>query len=212
METKMKVKYNRVSTIGQSGDRFSLDTEKYDLVLLDKVSGTVPFMEREKGKEIVNLVKDGKITDIVVEELSRLGRHVGDVFATLQWLDSNGINVTVRNMGNLQSRPNNTKNKFFDFVTSMLNSLYSMELENIKERTMAGRIAYVQAGGKLGRPTGSNEGEKRFLNKEKSREILKYLNKNRTIREISKISSASNKTIIKVKRIGEKYGMLQPTG
>jgi DNA invertase Pin-like site-specific DNA recombinase len=176
------------------------------------VTGTVPFMEREKGKEIVKLVEDGKITDIVVEELSRLGRHVGDVFATLQWLDSKGINVTVRNMGNLQSRPNNTKNKFFDFVTSMLNSLYSMELENIKERTMAGRIAYVQAGGKLGRPTGSNEGEKRFLNKEKSREILKYLNKNRTIREISKISSASNKTIIKVKRIGEKYGMLQPTG
>ena len=207
----MKVKYNRVSTIGQSGDRFSADNEKYDLVLLDKVSGTVPFMEREKGKEIVKLVEDGKVTDIVVEELSRLGRHVGDVYATLQWLDSKGINVVVRNMGNMQSRPNNEKNKYFDFVTSMLNSLYSMELENIKERTMAGRMVYVQAGGKLGRPTGSTENEKQFINKNKSREILKYLNKNRTIREISKITSTSNKTIIKVKRIGVKYGMLQPT-
>lgn len=211
METEMKVKYNRVSTIGQSGDRFSADNEKYDLVLLDKVSGTVPFMEREKGKEIVKLVEDGKVTDIVVEELSRLGRHVGDVYATLQWLDSQGINVVVRNMGNMQSRPNNEKNKYFDFVTSMLNSLYSMELENIKERTMAGRMVYVQAGGKLGRPTGSTENEKQFINKNKSREILKYLNKNRTIREISKITSTSNKTIIKVRRIGEKYGMLHPT-
>lgn len=207
----MKVKYNRVSTIGQSGDRFSADNEKYDLVLLDKVSGTVPFMEREKGKEIVKLVEDGNVTDIVVEELSRLGRHVGDVYATLQWLDSKGINVVVRNMGNMQSRPNNEKNKYFDFVTSMLNSLYSMELENIKERTMAGRMVYVQAGGKLGRPTGSTENEKQFINKNKSREILKYLNKNRTIREISKITSTSNKTIIKVRRIGAKYGMLQPT-
>lgn len=212
MVTIMKIKYNRVSTIGQSGDRFSVDNEKYDLVMLDKVSGTVPFMEREKGKEIVELVEDGKITDIVVEELSRLGRHVGDVHATLQWLDSKGVNVTVRNMGNLQSRPNGEKNRFFEFVTSMLNSLYSMELENIKERTMAGRMAYVQAGGKLGRPNGSNESERRFLDKQKSREILKYLNRKRTIREISKITSASNKTIIKVKRIGEKYGMLQPTG
>jgi DNA invertase Pin-like site-specific DNA recombinase len=211
METEMKVKYNRVSTIGQSGDRFSADNEKYDLVLLDKVSGTVPFMEREKGKEIVKLVEDGKVTDIVVEELSRLGRHVGDVYATLQWLDSKGINVVVRNMGNMQSRPNNEKNKYFDFVTSMLNSLYSMELENIKERTMAGRMVYVQAGGKLGRPTGSTENEKQFINKNKSREILKYLNKNRTIREISKITSTSNKTIIKVRRIGVKYGLLQPT-
>lgn len=212
METKMKVKYNRVSTIGQSGDRFSIDNENYDLVMLDKVSGTVPFMEREKGKEIAELVEDGKITDIVVEELSRLGRHVGDVHTTLQWLDSKGVNVTVKNMGNLQSRPNNEKNKFFDFVTSMLNSLYSMELENIKERTMAGRMAYVQAGGKLGRPSGSTESEKQFLNKDKSREILKYLNKKRTIREISKITSASNKTIIKTKRIALKYGMLQQAG
>jgi DNA invertase Pin-like site-specific DNA recombinase len=114
-------------------------------------------------------------------------------------------------MGNMQSRPNNEKNKYFDFVTSMLNSLYSMELENIKERTMAGRMVYVQAGGKLGRPTGSTENEKQFINKNKSREILKYLNKNRTIREISKITSTSNKTIIKVRRIGVKYGLLQPT-
>lgn len=212
METNMKVKYNRVSTIGQSGDRFSVDNEKYDLVLLDKVSGTVPFMEREKGKEIVELVEAGKVTDIIVAELSRLGRHVGDVYTTLQWLDSKGVNVTVQNMGNLQSRPNGEKNTFFGFVTGMLNSLYSMELENIKERTLAGRMAYVQAGGKLGRPSGSTESERRFLDKQKSREILKYLNKNRTIREISKITAASNKTIIKVKKIGEKYGMLRQAG
>ncbi len=73
-------------------------------------------------------------------------------------------------------------------------------------------MAYIQQGGKLGRPKGSTESERRFLDKEKSREILKYLNKNRTIREISKITAASNKTIIKVKKIGEKYGMLQQAG
>ena len=77
---------------------------------------------------------------------------------------------------------------------------------------MMGRLVYIQKGGKLGRPEGSNESERQFLNKEKNHEILKYLNKKRTIREISKITSTSNKTIIKVKRIGEKYGMLQPTG
>ena len=212
MATKMKVKYNRVSTLGQSGERFSVDNEKYDLVMLDKVSGTVPFTEREKGKEIVELVEDAKITDLVVEELSRLGRHVGDVHATLQWLDSKGVNVTVRNMGNLQSRPNNETNKFFEFVTTMLNSMYSMELENIKERTMAGRMAYVQAGGKLGRPSGSTENERQFLNKKKSLEILKYIRKGRTIREICKITSASNKTVIKTRRLAEKYGMLQQAG
>ena len=87
-----------------------------------------------------------------------------------------------------------------------------MELENIKERTQMGRAIYVQKGGKLGRPEGSNESEKQFLSKAKSHEIIKYLNKNRTIREISKITSASNKTIIKTKRIAFKYGMLQKAG
>lgn len=205
----MKIKYNRVSTINQSGERFSVDSDKYDLVLLDKVNGTVPFMQREKGKEIVKLVEEGKITDLVVEELSRLGRHVGDVITTLEWLDSKGINVIVRNMDNIQSRPNNTTNKFFQLVTNLMCSLYSMELENIKERTLAGRQAYVQNGGKLGRPDGSSESEKQFIDKPKSREIIKYLNKGLTIREISQMINSSNKTIIKTKRIAPKYGLVQ---
>ena len=46
----MKVKYNRVSTISQTGDRFTMDKEIYDLVLLDKVSGSIGFKERPKGK------------------------------------------------------------------------------------------------------------------------------------------------------------------
>jgi len=39
----MRIKYNRVSTLQQSGDRFTMDKENYDLVLLDKVSGSVSF-------------------------------------------------------------------------------------------------------------------------------------------------------------------------
>ena len=45
----MRVKYNRVSTLQQSGDRFTVDQTNYDLVLFDKISGSVPFKEREKG-------------------------------------------------------------------------------------------------------------------------------------------------------------------
>ena len=66
----MIVKYNRVSTLQQSGNRFSADNGKYDLTLLDKVSGSVPFRERPKGKELVKLIEDGKISKLVVEELS----------------------------------------------------------------------------------------------------------------------------------------------
>ncbi len=205
----MKIKYNRVSTLQQSGNRFELDNDSYDLTLLDKVSGSIPFMERPKGKEVAQLVEAGKVSDLVVEEFSRLGRNTGDVIRTLEWLEEKEVNVNILNNG-LQSRPNGKKNPVWKMISSVMSSLYEMELENIKERTMMGRLVYVQRGGKLGRPEGSNENERQFLNKEKSQEILKYLNKKRTIREISKITSTSNKTIIKVSRIGVKYGMLQP--
>jgi len=207
----MKVKYNRVSTLQQSGDRFGLDNGNYDVTLLDKVSGSMPFRDRPKGKEVLRLVEAGEVSDLVVEEFSRLGRNTGDVIRTLEWLEEKKVNVHVLNNG-LQSRPNGKKNPIWKMISSVMSSLYEMELENIKERTMMGRAVYVQKGGKLGRPKGSNESERQFLNKAKSHQILKYLNKKRTIREISKITSASNKTIIKVKQIGAKYGMLQQAG
>jgi len=204
----MKIKYNRVSTLQQTGDRFSLDQAQYDLVLFDKVSGTVPFKEREKGKELMKLVEAGSVSELVIEEFSRIGRNTGDVIRTLEWLEGFDVNVNVLNLG-LQSRPNNKKNPIWKLISSTMSSLYEMELENIKERTMAGRVVYVQKGGKLGRPDNSTESDKKFLNKDKTKEIIKYLNKARNIREISKITNSSNKTIIKTKRVAQKHGLIE---
>ena len=177
------------------------------MTLLDKISGSIPFKERPRAKEVVKLVESGVVTELVVEEFSRLGRNTGDVIRTLEWLEQFEINVIVRNNG-LQSRPNGKKNPIWKMISSVMSSLYEMELENIKERTMTGRAVYVQKGGILGRPDGSCESEKEFIEKDKSKEIIKFLNKKRTIREICKYTSASNKTIIKTKRIAHKYGLL----
>ncbi len=206
----MKVKYNRVSTFQQSGERFTIDQDKYDLVLMDKVSGSIPFKERPKAKEIVQMVADGTLSELVVEEFSRLGRNTGDIIQTLEWLEEHQVNVCVRNIG-LQSRPNGDKNPIWKMISSVMSSLYEMELENIKDRTAMGRMAYVMKGGRLGRPSNSVESEKQFLEKEKTQEIIKYLNKNRTVREICKILNTSNKTVLKAKRIGEKYGLVTIT-
>ena len=156
-------------------------------------------------------VEEGKVSELVVTEFSRLGRNTGDVIRTLEYMEEHEVNVNVINLG-LQSRPNGTKNPIWKMISSVMSSLYEMELENIRERTQMGRAIYVQKGGRLGRPEGSTENERQFLNKEKSQEILKYLKKNRTIREICKITSASNKTVIKTKRLASKNGLLQQEG
>jgi DNA invertase Pin-like site-specific DNA recombinase len=196
----MKIKYNRVSTIQQTGDRFTDDKEFYDLTLLDKVSGSVAFSKRPKATELIKLIEGANVSEVVIEEFSRLGRNTGDVISTLEWMESLAINVVVRNIG-LQSRPKGQKNPIWKMISSVMSSLYEMELENIKERTTVGRLVYVQNGGKLGRPKKSNETDKAFLDKEKSKQIVKALKKGLTIREVSKVCQVSTKTVMKVKRV-----------
>jgi DNA invertase Pin-like site-specific DNA recombinase len=203
----MKVKYNRLSSLSQTGNRLTDDKTLYDLVLLDRVSGSVSFKERPKGQELTKLVEQDKISELWVEEFSRLGRNTGDVIKTLEWLDEMKVNVVVRNIG-LQSRPNGQKNPIWKMISSVMSSLYEMELENIKERTMVGRKVYVLNGGRLGRPEGTKETEKDFLEKPQTKEIIKNLKKGLTIKDICKIVDCSNKTIIKTKKLCIKHNLL----
>ncbi len=196
----MKVKYNRISSQTQTGNRYSDDKEYYDLTLLDKVSGTVAFKERPKGFELCKLIEAGKVSEIVVEEFSRLGRNTADVINVLAWLDEKEINVVVRNLG-LQSRPQGKRNPIWNMISTVMSSLYELELENIKERTSVGRLVYVQKGGKLGRPLGTTENDKAFLEKPASQAIIKGLKKGLTVREISKVVAVSTKTVMKVKSL-----------
>jgi DNA invertase Pin-like site-specific DNA recombinase len=194
----MKVKYNRISSLSQTGNRFSADKENYDLTFFDKVSGTIPFKERPEAKKLIQLINDRLVSELVVEEFSRLGRNTGDVILTLEWLEEMEVNVVVRNIG-LQSRPNGKKNPIWKMISSVMSSLYEMELENIKERTSVGRMVFVSNGGTLGRPKGTKENENTFMNKTKNKKIVELLNKGWTLRQIAKQLDTSTATIQKVK-------------
>jgi DNA invertase Pin-like site-specific DNA recombinase len=203
----MRVKYNRVSTQIQSGNRFEADTEKYDLTLLDKISGTVPFKDRPQAKILIDYIQQGIVKEVIVEELSRLGRHTGDCITTLEWMDEKGVNVIVRNLG-VQSRPNGKKNPIWNVITSVISSLYALELDSIKERTSVGRQIYIQKGGILGRKVGSTLSDRDFIEKPKAKKILEYLEKGWTLREIAKQVDASTKTVMKVKSTAHKLQMI----
>ena len=197
----MKVKYNRTSTIQQEGKRFDLDKNEYDLTLFDKgVSGKIPFSERTEGNKLTQLVNDGKVSEVVVEELSRLGRNTIDTLTTLKFFEDNGVNVIVKSMGNLQSMVNGKKNPIWNLITSVMSSLYELERENILERTEMGRKMYVMNGGKLGRKVGTTENRSDFLKKEKTQKIISLLEKGKSVRDISGRLGVSTKTVVKVRK------------
>jgi DNA invertase Pin-like site-specific DNA recombinase len=197
----MRIKYNRTSTIQQEGERFKLDKDNYDLTLFDKgVSGKIPFSEREKGRELTQLVQNGKVDEVVVEELSRLGRNTIDTLTTLKFFEENGVNVVVKSMGSLQSMVNGKKNPIWNLITSVMSSLYELERENILERTEMGRKMYVMNGGKLGRKIGTTESRNDFLKKERTQKIISLLDKGKSVRDISSRLGVSPKTIVKVRK------------
>lgn len=203
----LRVKYNRVSTLQQTGNRFEADKEKYDFIFFDKISGSVKFKDRPKAKEMIKLIEEGKISDIVTESLDRFGRNTVDCISMLEWFEDRKLNVHVLNIG-LQSRPNGQPNKIFQLITSILSSISTLELDAIKERTKMGRDIYIQNGGYIGRPTNSIESESKFISKPNNQKCVEYLRKGRTIREISKILSMSTSTIQKVKKVAVKRSLL----
>ena len=200
----MIIKYNRTSTINQKGERFKLDKDNYDLTINDfGVSGKIPFNKREGGYKLIELVKEGKVTKIVFEDLSRCGRTLKDSINTLDFFFEKGVVIKVRNIGIESHTPNGEKNPMWNIVTSILSSVYEMERERILEITEMGRKQYVLNGGKLGRKVGSMEDKMVFERKPQTKSIMKLLKMGKSNRDIIGRLNCSPKTITKVRKLVE---------
>lgn len=55
----MKVLYTRISSVDQKTDRQRITEKDFDMVIEDKCSGSIPFFEREGGKEVLEYLKKG---------------------------------------------------------------------------------------------------------------------------------------------------------
>ena len=198
----MKVKYQRTSTMEQHGERFGMDVDGYDLILFDRgISGTKPFRERTNGMKIITLVECGKLEELVVPELRDIGRNTYDTISVLDYMEKHNVIVTIQSLGNLQSIIDGKKNPLWTLISSIMSSLYQMELENLKLRTHMGRQSYLMRGGKLGRKMGSNENVTTFMNKPKSQEIVSLLNRGKSVRDVCGRLGVSPNLVTKVRKI-----------
>ena len=77
----MKATYVRVSTYEQNISRQLQD--KDGEVYWDKVSGMTAFEDRESGAQLLEDAKDGKIDEVEVHSIDRLGRDAINVLQTI---------------------------------------------------------------------------------------------------------------------------------
>lgn len=170
----MKVKYCRVSTEGQSAERQLLDKSEYDKIYSESVSGSVAMEKRDVGSQLLTDIKVGKVKELVVEEISRIGRDALDVMKTLRLCEDMGVNVVISNLG-IQSISGGKRNDMFSLVSGIVLSLAENERRSIAERCLAGRVAARGRGVKFGRKEGVIESDTKFFSKPKVKEIVKDL-------------------------------------
>ena len=207
----MKVYYLRVSTIEQNTARQMEEIPEGCKVFEDKISGSIPFAERTEGRNIVNLIKQRQINTIHVHSIDRLGRNSLDILQTIQFFNEYEVNLISKKEG-LQTFIDGKQNAIASLMIGILSTLSEFELTRIKERSKEGiaeakkRGAYANNGGKK-----QIESFDKFMNKESSKKVLKYLKQGLSVRSCSKMSECSISLVMKVKKLVEENETLKST-
>src|SRR5699024_10913759 len=93
----MKATYVRVSTFEQNISR-QLEGKEGE-VYWDKVSGMVAFENRKNAARLLADAEKGKIDEIEVHSIDRLGRDAINVLQTIKRFTELGVNVKSQNEG-----------------------------------------------------------------------------------------------------------------
>jgi DNA invertase Pin-like site-specific DNA recombinase len=181
----MKVKYVRVSTANQNLERQLSNEEEFKTVYVDVCSGAIPFKERKQASK---LLKNKDITHITISEITRLGRNMSDILATIQHFTDNGINVLIENLGLTTLLPDGKPNDTASLVINIMSSIGQYERALLKERTAQG-IAIAKAEGKYhGRQRGANKDIEEYKStyKKDIEAVKSLLSQNYNLSQISK--------------------------
>jgi len=161
--------YCRVSTSGQDVDSQELEISRYarthNIKIDDYISIEVSSRKGTKERRIDELMENLKTSDtLIVSELSRLGRSVGQLATMVDTLIHNKIKfIAIKE--NIYLNGDGKKNIQTTALVSCFSMLAEIERQLISERTRAGLEAARAKGKLLGRPKGS-KGKSRLDGKE----------------------------------------------
>jgi DNA invertase Pin-like site-specific DNA recombinase len=151
--------YCRVSTSSQDVDNQELEISRYarkhNIKVDDYVSIEISSRKSQKERLIDKLMENLKTGDtLIVSELSRLGRSVGQVATMVDELINNHIKfIAIKE--NIRLNGNGKKDIQTTAMVGMFSLLAEIEKQLISERTKSGLEAARAKGKLLGRPKGS---------------------------------------------------------
>jgi DNA invertase Pin-like site-specific DNA recombinase len=197
----MKINYVRISSGSQNNDIQVFNLPSDNKLFKDTCSGSIAFSERTDGAKIIELVKEGRIDTIYINDISRIGRDNIDVLNMIQFFTENGVNLISRREG-LSTMIEGKVNPIASLIIGILSTLAQHELERLRERQREG-IARAKERGVYSSHGGNRKEETRgeFLAKSDTKKIIKYLNEGNSLRRTALLSQASLGKVQKVVRI-----------
>ena len=132
-------------------------------------------------------------------EISRLSRLPMSLYQLTHFLTENSVSLYIQNL-NLQTLDDNGReNHITSLILSLMAEIAKMETITLKSRVRVALKNLKDKGVILGRPKNSKDSREKLL--KKYPEVIKYLGKGLSIREVSRISNISINTALKVSKL-----------
>jgi len=167
------------------------------------VTGRIPFKERKSAKRLLEDIKDGKIREVKVLRIDRLGRSVQDIIETINTIHSYGVPITSISEGitTLDDKGNQTPTT--GLLINVLSSLSEFFYHQNREKTLLGVELAKKQGKYRGRKPNSTEDVNNYLNKPKVKKMKELLKQGNSVRSITRVLNCSSNSVYKLKKVLE---------
>lgn len=178
-------------------------------VFSEKISGfSVSIDKRPILQKALQYVQEKKIECIMVSEVSRLGRNTHEVLGLIEGLKNEDVAIYVHNIGATINKKDSSSEIFTKLIVTIMADLARLESEQMSYRIKSGIRSRKAKGLTTGRKVGSKEPVEKFLSKHQ--DVIKYLSKGYSSREIQKLCKCSPNTIKKIKDNLNNQNIKQP--
>lgn len=138
-------------------------------------------------------------TDLILSEISRLGRRCLDILETIKLLRDHHINCYFQKEQLSIFDKAGKENPYLAIMCAVLGTAAELERETIQFRLQSGRQKYIRDGGRLGKPKGSGVKTREQLAAE-YKPVLRALKSGQSVRNTAKITGVSTSTIQRLKK------------
>jgi DNA invertase Pin-like site-specific DNA recombinase len=168
-------------------------------IIRETISGTKKNEDREGITQLKNSVLELKPDIVCCWEISRISRTSLGFHQLLSFLTENKVSLYIQNL-NLHTLDDSGKeNHITGLILSLMAEIAKMETLTLKTRVKVALQNLKDKGVVLGRPKNSGDNKEKTLNKYP--EVIKYLEKGLSIREVSKLTNTSINTTLKVSHL-----------